>query len=198
MKLIVGLGNPGPSYEKTRHNGGFMVVEAFFKDFEPLKQTVWTKEDSLKSDIARIAWQPQEGTVEDVILAKPLAYMNHSGIAVELIASRFLIHPSDIWVVHDDIDIPLGKMKIRLGGASAGHKGVEDIMNHLNTDRFWRFRMGIGEPNSKLRPIDDFVLGTFRGAEKSRAKALITKGRKALSCALEEGMERAMNRFNAG
>ena len=147
MKLIVGLGNPGKQYEKTRHNLGFMVVERFLKDFEPVEKTVWENQKKIKSDIVRLEWQRQldqkfplrpaergfEGQAkfkdqkpdesenwEEVILAKPQTYMNNSGMAVQLLTSYFSLLTSNLWVVYDDIDLPLGTMKIRFGGASAG------------------------------------------------------------------------------
>ena len=108
---------------------------------------------------------------------------------------------TDIWVIHDEVDLPLGAMKIRLGGSSAGHKGIESIIEHLSTDKFWRFRIGIGAQRvnlegKQLRHIDDYVLGEFGESEKGKAREIIKRAKKALEDALEEGMERAMNRFN--
>lgn len=213
MKLIVGLGNPGEKYEKTRHNLGFMIVERFLKDFTLVKSTSWENSVKFKSDIVQLEWQPKHGTLEKVILAKPKTYMNNSGMAVCLIADFYKINKSDIWVIHDDIDLPLGVMKIRFGGASAGHHGVESIINTLSTDKFWRFRMGIRETNSKFNPlrqsasearvesaklrnVEDYVLGNFAGQERGKLKDLIKRGVKAIEAALEDGLESAMNRFN--
>ena len=203
MKLIVGLGNPGLKYEKTRHNAGFMVLEKFFKNFESVEDTVWTREEKFKSEISRIEWQPLHGKLEQVILAKPKVYMNNSGMTVRLISDFFKISSSDVWIIHDEIDLPLGSMKIRFGGSSAGHHGVESVMEHLNTDKFWRFRLGIGEQNSKfkiqnskLRNVEDYVLGNFLGSEKGKLKDLIKRGADAIEAALEKGLDVAMNRFN--
>lgn len=204
MKLIVGLGNPGERYERTRHNLGFMVVERFLKDFEPVSQTVWHEEPKFKSDIAEITWQRSYGQAEKAILLKPKAYMNCSGLAVFSISQFLKISKPDIWIIHDDIDLPLGSMKIRFGGASAGHKGVQSIINSLKTDKFWRFRLGIGfrsekleVRSKKLEAIDDYVLGTFKGQERGKVKDLIKRGSKAIETALEDSLEKAMNRFNA-
>ena len=201
MKLIVGLGNPGVKYEKTRHNLGFMVVEQFLKDFEPVSKTEWVDDKKFKSDIAELIWQPRRGESNRVILAKPKTYMNNSGLAVQLLTSYYKLLASDVWIVHDDIDLPLGNMKIRFGGASAGHHGVKSIMEKLGTDKFWRFRMGIGTKNLELRTknkkdIDDYVLGEFRGGERGKVRELIKRGAKAIEMGLEEGLEAAMNRFN--
>jgi len=202
MKLIVGLGNPGLKYQKTRHNLGFMVIEAFFKDYASAKEE-FKEEKKFKSEVAEIVWQPKKGKSEKVILAKPLTYMNNTGLAVGSIASFYKIKPLDIWVIHDDIDLLLGTMKIRLGGSSAGHKGVESIIKQLKTDEFWRFRMGIGEQKSKIKnkkskikKIDNFVLGEFSQGERGKSRELIKKGAKAIEEALEEGLEKAMNKFN--
>lgn len=202
MKLIVGLGNPGDKYEKTKHNLGFMVLDNFLKDFEPVAKTSWDDSSKFKSSIIQIEWQPTEGKLEKVILAKPKTYMNNSGMAVGLIASFYKVKPEDIWIVHDDFDLPLGSMKIRFGGASAGHHGVESIITTLKTDKFWRFRMGIGASHKKgimaktKRNLDHLVLKGFGRGESGKTRELIKRGAKAISTGLEEGLVKAMNRFN--
>jgi len=201
MKLIVGLGNPGLRHEKTRHNLGFMIVDAFLKDFSSSTQNLWREEKKFKSEMAEINWQPKKSLAQKVILVKPLTYMNGSGLTVSSIAKFYKISPENIWIVHDEVDLPLGGMKIRFGGASAGHKGVESIIESLGTDKFWRFRMGIGPQKEKIqtkkiKTIDNYVLGEFSEGEKGKAREIIKKGKKALEDALEEGLEKAMNRFN--
>jgi peptidyl-tRNA hydrolase, PTH1 family len=201
MKLIVGLGNPGLKHDKTRHNLGFMVANAFLKDFSSSSQSLWKEEKKFQSEIAEINWQPKKGQAERVIMAKPLTYMNGSGLAVSSISKFYKIEPEDIWIIHDEIDLPLGGMKIRLGGASAGHKGVESIIGHLGTDKFWRFRIGIGTQHEKVqvkkvKAIDNYVLGEFSEGERGKAREIIKKSMKAIEDALEEGLEKAMNRFN--
>ena len=217
MKLIVGLGNPGTKYEKTRHNLGFMVVERLLKDYESVGKTVWTHAVKFKSDIAEFDWnrhssQSSSGQarilIEKVILCKPKTYMNNSGMAVQLLTSYYKLLTTDVWIVHDDIDLPLGSMKIRLGGASAGHHGVESIIKSLGTDKFVRFRLGIkdqrletgtrqtGEKHQRLKNVDDFVLGRFVGGEWGKARELIKRGAKSIEMALEDGLDAAMNRFN--
>ncbi len=200
MKLIVGLGNPGLKHEKARHNLGFMVIDAFFKDFSSVKEA-FREEKKFKAEALEISWQPKKDVAEKVILAKPVTFMNGSGLAVSSIANFYKINPTDVWIIHDEVDLPLGGMKIRFGGASAGHKGVESIINSLGTDKFWRFRMGIGPQREKItgkkvKPIDDFVLSEFGEAERGKAREVIKKGVKAIEYALEEGLEKAMNRFN--
>lgn len=203
MKLIMGLGNPGEKYIKTRHNIGFMVVEQFLKDFQSAKNTIWTNEAKFKSDIAEFIWQPKHGKAEKIILVKPKTYMNNSGMAVSLLTTYYKLQSTDVWIIHDDIDLPLGTMKIRLGGSSAGQNGVFSIIESLKTEKFWRFRMGIGMSHDHRKigkhmidKAEDYVLGTFAGNQKSKASALIKRGAKALAMALEDNLEAAMNRFN--
>ena len=128
MKLIVGLGNPGKKYESTKHNIGFMVIDHFLKDLESVSKSNWSKEEKLKSEIYVLEYKPKKGEMGKVILARPLTYMNNSGMGVGLIAKYYKVPSSDIWIVHDEIDLPLGMMKIRLGGSSAGHHGIESII----------------------------------------------------------------------
>lgn len=202
MKLIVGLGNPGLKHEKTRHNLGFVIVDAFLKDLESSAQNLWREEKKFQSEIAEINWQPKKSPAQRIILAKPLTYMNGSGLAVSSITKFYKIDADDIWVIHDEVDLPLGSMKIRFAGASAGHKGVESIIEHLGTDKFWRFRIGIGAQHEKfhdrkVKAIDNYVLGEFSEGEKGKAREIIKKSMKAIEDALEKGLEKAMNRFNA-
>lgn len=203
MKLIVGLGNPGEKYEATRHNLGFMVLDHFLKNFEPVQKKDWEDSIKFKSEIAQIDWQPKEGKLQKVILAKPKTYMNNSGMAVQLIKSFYKVDLSDIWIIHDDFDLPIGSMRIRFGGASAGHHGVESIIAVLNSDKFWRFRLGTGESHTrgkiakhKIRAADDFVLNSFGRGESGKARELIKRAVKAIETGLEETLEKAQNRFN--
>lgn len=194
MKLIVGLGNPGEKYEQTRHNLGFQTVEHFLKETSSIK---WSENAKLKSDVAIL----DQGKV---ILAKPKTYMNNSGMAVALLISYYKIKPADLWIVYDELDLPVGSMKIRFGGAAAGHHGVESVMEKLGTDKFWRFRLGIGESHDKehvlskqkIRKVKEFILGAFNSSDKGKIRKLIKHGSDALEMALEKGIEKAMNRYN--
>lgn len=207
MKLIVGLGNPGEKYEKTRHNIGFMVLERFLKNYQPVEKTQWEIHDKFKADLVEITWQPKHGSAEKVILAKPMTFMNNSGQAVQLVASYYKIPATDVWIVHDDIDLPLGKMKIRIGGGSGGHRGIESIMKMLGADNFVRFRLGIGKPfkgkdprnkgRRAMEKVDDYVLSPFVPGETHQRKELVKKTTKALEIALEKSIATSMNRFNA-
>lgn len=193
MKIIIGLGNPGNQYEKTRHNIGFMVLEQLLKDFQPVQQTVWTDETRFKSDIAEIMWEK-----EKILLVKPKTYMNNSGLAVQLVTSFYKVPVTDVIVVHDDADLRLGAVRIRLGGGSAGHRGIESILQHIPDGNFWRMRLGIGRPEEQasVKGIDGFVLGEFTHQEHGKVRELIPHAAKALSHALTEGFEAAMNHYN--
>lgn len=149
MKLIIGLGNPGEDYENTRHNIGFIFVNALAKhfgapDFEANKKTL--------SEVAK---------VKTLILAKPQTFMNKSGLAVLTLAKFYKVKPKDIWVIHDDIDILWGEFKTSFGRSSAGHKGVESIIKNLKTKDFWRIRIGIQPTVKKHTKADKIILKKF-------------------------------------
>lgn len=203
MKLIVGLGNPGEKYEGTRHNLGFVILDHLIKNSQTVSKDKWDKNPKLKSEIFIMDWQPKKGVFEKVIFAKPQTYMNNSGQAVKLISAFYKINPSDIWIIHDELDLPLGFMKIRLGGSGAGHRGVESVIENLKTDKFWRFRLGIGESHKKgevaklrIKNAEQFVLDRFASKESGTLKHLIKRGTSAITTALEKDIQAAMNQFN--
>lgn len=199
MKLIVGLGNPGDKYTYTRHNIGFMVVEKYVKDVLPLMLSLkaWKKDKKFFCLLCKL---------NNCIVIKPQTYMNQSGSAVKSVANFYKIKIEEIWVVHDDIDLPTGKIKIRKGGGSAGHNGIESIVNQLGNPDFTRFRLGIGkgklglhhntDKNLHRREIEKFVLSPFKDTEGGDIKKLVKKTNEALKMAIEKGIETVMNRFN--
>lgn len=202
MKLIVGLGNPGEKYANTRHNAGFMVVDHLLKDLGSSTDD-WSRNSKLKSDIATFTVKTDAGE-EKVLLAKPQTFMNESGLAVRLLMDFYKIEADDLWVVYDELDLPLGTLKIRNGGAAAGHHGVESVMEHTGTDKFWRFRLGIGVSHNKEQPISkqfirdakDFVLDTFSQVEQGKLREMIKHTCQAIEASLKKDLETAMNRFN--
>lgn len=197
MKLIVGLGNPGEKYEHTRHNLGFMVLDKLLKDYSRVEESNWKKEAKFKSEIAEIT---RESSSDKILLIRPLTFMNLSGESVSLVASFYKILPQDIWVIHDDIDLGLGALRIKNGGASAGHRGIESIIQALGTDKFWRFRLGVGHPsrsqNQKQTQVDEYVLKKFARGESGELRRIIKKTVNSIEVGLEEGLEVAMNKFN--
>jgi PTH1 family peptidyl-tRNA hydrolase len=189
MILIVGLGNPDEKYAQSRHNLGFMVLDELARKILPLAKTKWEENKKFNSQFVRI--DPQ------TILVKPQTMMNASGFAVAKMANFYHIESENIWVIHDDADLPLGRIKIRLGGGSGGHRGIDSIIEQLGTDKFVRFRFGIGEANrGKDRLLEKYVLKSFTVSEISKVKQMIKKTTAAIKLALDENLERAMNNFN--
>lgn len=195
MKLIVGLGNPGEKYIGVRHNLGFMVVDELAKSFD---NGQWTFDKNLKSEILN----SQISNVK-CVLVKPQTYMNNSGLAVKLLTTRYLLPATDLIVIHDELDLPLGKIKVRMGGAAAGHHGVESVTAELGTDKFIRVRLGIGnlrtqsgEHKGQHISAEKFVLEPFIHSEKSKVKHMLKAAVKALEILLEKGLEKAQNQFN--
>ncbi|PIR74025.1 MAG: aminoacyl-tRNA hydrolase [Candidatus Magasanikbacteria bacterium CG10_big_fil_rev_8_21_14_0_10_47_10] len=156
MKLIVGLGNPGKRYEKTRHNIGFFVVDAL----QTAHGTTLTPWQISKKFNAQISGGMLGG--QKIILAKPMTYMNRSGEAVGLIGQYYKLAPKDIIVVHDEKDLPLGELRVQTGRGDAGHNGVKSIIEHVGKDEITRIRVGIASDNmKKMKHTEKFVLGKF-------------------------------------
>lgn len=174
MILIVGLGNPGKEYEKTRHNAGFMVLDEFAKthDFPAFKLS--KKHSSFIS----------EGILDQVkvVLAKPQTFMNNSGKAVKSLLGKT---KSDLVVIHDDIDIPLGKVKVSRGSGSAGHKGVDSIIQALGTKDFTRIRIGILPPTGKPKDVENFVLKNFKKEELPLFQSVIQEATASISSLID-------------
>lgn len=192
MKIIVGLGNPGEKYEGTRHNLGFRVVEELVSGIKD--HVSWEESKKFKAQIVKTS---------DIIFMKPLTYMNNSGLAVRTLSSYYKILPADIIVIHDELDLPLGKIKVRVGGSAAGHHGVESIIETLGDDKFARVRLGIGnlrtqrsERDGGRTDVENYVLESFEAAEKPAVKRVIKQAVKALEIILEKGEEAAQNQFN--
>lgn len=189
MKLIIGIGNPGKQYEKTRHNLGFMVLDAMVGSGE------WEEEAKFQSLVVKLS--------QDLWLVKPQTFMNNSGMAVLKIVDYFKIPPEDLIVVHDDLDLMLGKIKVRKGGAAGGHHGVESVISALGTDQFVRVRLGIGNQKSHSGEhervhfnAEHFVLEPFMPNEHSKVKHMIKQATQALEILLDKGLEVAQNQFN--
>ncbi len=186
-KIIVGLGNPGPKYEKTRHNIGFIVVdhlaEAYHLRFHSGKK-------SFKSETAT-------GTIDHskVLLVKPLTFMNNSGEAVKAILDFYKSKPEDVLVVHDDLDLPLGRIRIVKKGGAGGHNGIRSIIAHVGTQNFPRLRIGIGRPQNEI-PVENYVLSPFSRQERELLEKIIKTSTEAIITILRKGIDIAMNQFN--
>ncbi|TFH35950.1 MAG: aminoacyl-tRNA hydrolase [Dehalococcoidia bacterium] len=193
MLVIVGLGNPGPAYARTRHNVGFRCVD----HFAGMKGIRFAR----TACNARLAELQKGGT--HVVLAKPRTFMNLSGQSAIGLVHSLGIPPERLLVVYDDVDLPLGRLRVRSSGGSGGHNGVRSITAALNTDRFPRVRVGIGRPaesNTVAWTEDsliDYVLGRFSPEEEAVIQDSILKVGEVLDCIVTDGVEAAMNRFNS-
>ena len=185
MKVIVGLGNPGDRYRNTRHNVGFMCIDLLAR-----RWSIDLKERRAKAILGRGRYQERE-----VVLAKPRTFMNRSGDAISYLVARFGVKPSDIVVIYDEMDLPLGRMRIRPGGSPAGHNGIRSIIGELHTQEFPRVRVGIGHPEGQGGQISH-VLNRFQGEEATEVSRVIQRVAEAMDCMLEENITVAMNRFN--
>ena len=193
MKLIVGLGNPGRIYARNRHNIGFMCVRHFAK-------TQGIRFDK-KQGQARIGTGEVAGN--KLIVARPQTHMNLSGESVIRLVNKFNISPSDLLVIHDDLDLPLGKIRLSQGSGSGGHKGVDSIITHLGSLDFPRIRVGIGRPpiiegsaEDREAEVVAYVLNDFTTEEKKVITEVIPEVSEAILCLLNEGLTAAMNKYN--
>jgi PTH1 family peptidyl-tRNA hydrolase len=187
LKLIVGLGNPGSEYRDTRHNVGFMVADVLVDR--------WRVSDQWREKFEALLIKT---TVRDdaVIVAKPLTFMNLSGQAVQGLAGFYKIEPADIFVVTDDVALPLGRLRARREGGAGGHNGLKSIIQSMATQAFPRMRVGVGRGDNR-RDLADHVLGRFDADERDTVSAAVLRAADATEMFLSEGIERVMNAFNA-
>jgi len=193
MKLIIGLGNPGQGYANNRHNVGFVCVNHFAK----MHGIRFDK----KQGRARIGSGEVAGN--GVVVARPQTYMNSSGESVSRLVSKFSINLDNLLVIHDDLDLPLGKIRLRQGGGSGGHKGIGSIIDCVESESFLRLRVGIGRPSTSEgsagiseADIVAYVLSNFTPEEKRIITQIIPGVSEAILCLLTEGLTAAMNRYN--
>lgn len=181
MKFIIGLGNPGKKYSATRHNLGFTVLD----DFAARNSIDW-KNYKDRADISLCS---------DFIVVKPALFMNKSGAAVAPLVKKYNPDFRDIMVVHDDMDIEPGRIRIKKGGSSGGHNGVQSLIEALGTDQFSRMRIGIGRPPESFDAVD-FVLSNFTKEESALMGPVFSRASEAVSVFIESGLQKAMNLFN--
>ena len=186
MKLIVGLGNIGREYENTRHNIGFMVVDELAKRLG----VTFGKED-------RSAYCAEYRAPEKILIIKPTTYMNLSGIAVGAYANFYHIAPEDIAVIQDDMDLPVGHLRIRRKGSAGGHNGIKSITEHLGTEEYPRFKIGIGHPDRNNKAVINHVLHQFQGEDKAAIEAAVKAMAEALELWIREGdLNAVMTKYN--
>lgn len=188
MKLIVGLGNPGNKYSETWHNLGFSAVDELR---ELLDLRMFKKSTKFQADIS-------EGTYgeEKIILAKPLTFMNNSGDCVQAISSFYKIKPTDLIVIHDDIDLALGKMRLAIDSSAGGHNGIKSIIEKLGSKNFNRIKIGIKTAQLELMDAADYVLIKPAKEDRYQAKEQITNAAEASKDILDMGLSSAMNKWN--
>jgi len=186
MHLIVGLGNPGAEYAKTRHNAGFLLVEKLAERWK----SSWTNERKFQARVARA-----ESAGQKVLLAEPQTFMNLSGESVGALVSFYQLPVEKILVVVDDADLPLGEIRLRPGGGSGGHHGLESVAEHLGAKSYARLRLGIGRKD-EARQITGHVLGKFSAAENALLEKVLERAAGQLECWLSAGLQKAMNQFN--
>jgi len=196
LKCVVGLGNPGRKYENTRHNAGYMVL----RELAGLLSLRF-EEDGF-SEVASAEIRPglqnetaEQAPGERLLLVRPLTYMNLSGRAVAEIMDMHHLDPPDLLVVHDDMDLPFGKIRVRRRGSSGGHRGIESIMEHLGTSEFPRLKIGIGRPPAGVDPAD-YVLQPFSAEESAHLDDVLRTAAQAVLDVFAVGIERAMARYN--
>ena len=187
LYLIVGLGNPGAGYARTRHNVGFQLTEQLARGW----RAKWTAEKKFRSRIARV-----ERDGRQLLLCQPQTYMNESGEAVAAAMTFYRLPLERLMVVVDDADLPLGEIRLRARGSSGGHHGLESIERHLATREFARQRIGIGRTADGRREITGHVLGRFNAAETALMKEVLTRAGGQIECWLDAGIEKAMSLFN--
>jgi len=189
VKLVVGLGNPGREYSGTRHNIGFAVLGELARKYGI---------NFSKRCCHSRAGEGQIGGV-DVVLAKPQTHMNLSGDAVSALMRRYKLKPSDIVIVHDDLDLPLGKIRLRANGSAGGHNGIKSIIASVGSQDFARLKIGIDRPetpDTERREVIGHVLSDFDAGERKMAEEAVARAAEAVEMAIKDGLETAMNQFN--
>ncbi len=184
VKLIVGLGNPGKKYEKTRHNCGFMVIDELARQLNI----------PVESNKFQGIYGKGKVNGDDVILLKPQTYMNLSGDSLIQFMNYFKVAVEDIVVVYDDLDLPVGKIRLRAKGSPGGHNGIKSIVSHLKTQNFNRVRVGIDK--DKFIPVIDYVLGKFTKEQEPLLLESIAQASAALKVAIQDDFSKAMNQYN--
>lgn len=187
LHLIVGLGNPGADYARTRHNAGFLVVE----ELAARVSASWNLEKKFQARVAKV---DRDG--RRMLFAEPQTYMNSSGESVGALLSFYRVPIPQLLVVTDDADLPLGEIRLRGRGSSGGHHGLESIEQHVGTREFARLKVGIGRTTSGRREITNYVLGKFSAEEKPLLEKVLQRAADQAQCWAADGIEKAMNRFN--
>ncbi len=184
MKLIIGLGNPGKEYQNTRHNCGFLALDELAKELG-----VTINQQKFHGEYVKTKYKG-----EDVILLKPLTYMNNSGQSLQACMQFFKVDIDDVVVIYDDLDMPVGKLRLRTSGSAGGHNGIKSIIQHIGSQEFKRIRIGIDR--SKQIKVVDYVLGNFTSEERKWVEQGFIEATKAVLLTIDKDFVAAMNTFN--
>jgi peptidyl-tRNA hydrolase, PTH1 family len=199
--LVLGLGNPGEEYAATRHNAGFRVIDELARRFGVRVERVDCNALTVRVELPAPA-APAVPAAPSVLLAKPQTYMNRSGYAARCLVERHGISPAAVLVVYDEVNLPLGRLRLRRSGSPAGHRGIESILENLRSDQVARLRIGIApDPAAAAvggEELADFVLAPFAPAEEEALAPVVQSAADACEIWLREGIDAAMNRFNGG
>ena len=182
LKVIVGLGNPGPEHVHTRHNAGFWFADLLARRFNGN----FRAHSKYQGDVCRI-----EIGANEITLLKPQTFMNRSGLSVRALCDYLKISPQEILIAYDELDLPLGTARFKYGGGAGGHNGIKDVITHMGPD-FWRLRIGIGHPGHKSEVID-YVLRRAPPQEENQIADCVVRAADAIDVFLEQGAEKAMN-----
>jgi PTH1 family peptidyl-tRNA hydrolase len=197
MRLILGLGNPGEEYRDTRHNVGFRVVEELARRWEVSVDRQECNALTGRATLGAAAAAGGEDLQTEILLVKPQTYMNRSGYAARCFAERYELEPAAVLVVYDEINLPLGKLRVRRGGSPAGHRGLESILEHLRSAEVPRLRLGVAqETKVDGEELAGFVLGPFAAEEREVVEEMIRRAADACEAWAREGVEVAMRGFN--
>lgn len=186
LRIVVGLGNPGPEHQMTRHNAGFWCVDVLARRHN----TEFRDYRKYSGETARITIADRE-----VVLLKPTTYMNRSGLSIRQLSDFYKVRPEEILVVHDEMDLPAGSVRLKFGGGHGGHNGLRDAIAHIG-EHFWRLRIGVGHPGNKAEVID-YVLTRPGPAEEGLILDAVANAADSLPIMLEQGAERAMTRLHS-
>ena len=190
LKLIVGLGNPGEKYARTRHNAGFWFVDELARRHGG----VFRAESKHLGEVARIRMTADGGATPELWLLKPTTYMNRSGGSIASLANFYKVSPGEVLVAHDELDLPVGTTRLKLGGGHGGHNGLRDTIAAIGAD-FWRLRVGIAHPGNKDLVLD-YVLQRASAADERAIQSSLERAADALPVMLGQGAEKAMNRLH--
>jgi PTH1 family peptidyl-tRNA hydrolase len=190
--LVVGLGNPGPDYAGTRHNVGYLVTDELARRMG----SGWRKHKSGRADVIEGRLSAPGTPGPRVVLARPRGYMNESGGPVKALASFYKVLPSAIVAVHDELDLPFGTLRVKLGGGDNGHNGLKSMRSSLATGDFYRVRAGIGRPPGRQEPAD-FVLSNYSSVERKELPFQVDRAADAIESLVANGLDLTQSRFNS-